>query len=47
MPELKIKIEKIKKDYYKVTLEKENKMFYAELERSEIRNLIGVLDNTI
>tara|TARA_R110002096_G_scaffold435687_1_gene662075 strand:- start:1023 stop:1166 length:144 start_codon:yes stop_codon:yes gene_type:complete len=47
MPELKIKIEKTKKDYYKVTLEKENKMFYAELERSEIRHIIGVLDNTI
>ena len=26
MPELKIKIEKTKKDYYKVTLEKENKL---------------------
>tara|TARA_R110002110_G_scaffold281268_1_gene495881 strand:- start:1425 stop:1568 length:144 start_codon:yes stop_codon:yes gene_type:complete len=47
MPEFKIKIEKTKKDYYKVTLEKENKMFYAELERSEIRHIIGVLDNTI
>ena len=47
MSELKIKIEKTKKDYYKVTLEKENKMFYAELERSEIRHIIGVLDNTI
>lgn len=47
MADLKIKIEKTKKDYYKVTLEKDNKMFYAELERSEIRNIIGVLDNKI
>ena len=47
MDELEIKIEKSKKDHYKVTLYKGKKMFYAELERSEIRHLIGVLDNAI
>jgi len=45
--ELEIKIKKSKKDYYNVTIYKDNKMFFAELERSEIRHLIGVLDNAI
>jgi len=47
MDELEIKIEKSKKDYYNVTIYKNNKMFFAELERSELRFLIGVLDNAI
>ena len=47
MDELEIKIEQTKKDYYNVTIYKNNKMFFAELERSEIRHLIGVLDNAI
>jgi len=44
---LEIKIEKSKKDHYNVTIYKDNKMFFAELERSELRFLIGVLDNAI
>jgi hypothetical protein len=47
MDELEIKIEQTKKDYYNVTIYKNNKMFFAELERSEIRHIIGVLDNAI
>lgn len=47
MDELEIKIEKSKKDHYNVTIYKDNKMFFAELERSELRFLIGVLDNAI
>ena len=47
MDELKIKIEQTKKDYYNVTIYKNNKMFFAELERSDIRHIIGVLDNAI
>ena len=47
MDELEIKIKKSKKDYYNVTIYKDNKMFFAELERSELRFLIGVLDNAI
>ena len=47
MEELEIKIEQTKKDYYNVTIYKNNKMFFAELERSEIRHIIGVLDNAI
>ena len=47
MDELEIKIEQTKKDYYNVTIYKNNKMFFAQLERSEIRHLIGVLDNAI
>ena len=47
MDELEIKIKKSKKDYYNVTIYKDNKMFFSELERSELRFLIGVLDNAI
>lgn len=47
MDELIIKIEKAKKDHYKVSLIKDGKLFFAELERSEIRHIIGVLDNAI
>jgi hypothetical protein len=47
MDELEIKIEQTKKDYYNVTIYKNNKMFFAELERSDIRHIIGVLDNAI
>lgn len=47
MDKLEVKIEQTQKDYYKVTLYKGKKMFYAELERSEIRHIIGVLDNAI
>jgi hypothetical protein len=47
MDELIIKIENSKKDHYKVSLIKEGKLFFAELERSEIRHIIEVLDNAI
>ena len=47
MDELEIKIEKLKKDYYKVKICKENNIIFFTLERSEIRHLIGVLDNAI
>ena len=39
MDELEIKIEQTKKDYYNVTIYKNNKMFFAELERSELGTL--------
>lgn len=44
---LQIKIKKTKKDYYKLTLISNDKIFIGEFERSEIRNIIGVLDNEI
>jgi hypothetical protein len=44
---LEIKIKKTKKDYYKLTLISEDNKFIGEFERSEIRNIIGVLDNEI
>ena len=47
MDELEIKIEKSKKHHYNVTIYKGKKIFFSELERSEIRHLIGVLDNAI
>ena len=47
MDELEIKIEQSKKHHYNVTIYKNNKMFFAELERSDIRHIIGVLDNAI
>ena len=34
-------------DYYKLTLISEDNKFIGEFERSEIRNIIGVLDNEI
>ena len=47
MDKLEIKIEKSKKDHYKVKICKENNIIFFTLERSEIRHLIGVLDNAI
>ena len=47
MDELEVKIEQTQKDYYKVTLYKYGKLFFSELERSEIMHIIGVLDNAI
>jgi len=47
MDELLIKVEKSKKHNYNVTIYKGNKMFFSELERSEIRHIIEVLDNGI
>ena len=47
MDELLIKVEKSKKHHYNVTIYKGNKMFFSELERSEIRHIIEVLDNGI
>jgi hypothetical protein len=47
MDELKIKIEKSKKHHYNVTIYKGKKMFFSELERSEIRHIIEILDNAI
>tara|TARA_R100000951_G_scaffold46408_1_gene39466 strand:+ start:424 stop:567 length:144 start_codon:yes stop_codon:yes gene_type:complete len=47
MDELEIKIEKAKKDYYKVKICKGDNIIFFTLERSEIRHLIGVLDNAI
>ena len=53
---LQIKIKKTKKDYYELTLVSDdkiltlisdNKIFIGEFERSEIRKIIGVLDNEI
>tara|TARA_R110002153_G_scaffold248635_1_gene404832 strand:- start:254 stop:394 length:141 start_codon:yes stop_codon:yes gene_type:complete len=45
--QVNIKIKKTKKDYYKLTFISEDKIFIGEFERSEIRNIIGVLDNEI
>ena len=47
MDELEIKIEKSKKDHFKVEICKKNNIIFFTLERSEIRHLIGVLDNAI
>jgi hypothetical protein len=47
MDELEVKIEKTKKHHYKVTIFKNGKLFFSELERSEIRHIIEVLDNGI
>ena len=47
MDKLEIKIEQTKKDYYKVKICKENHIIFFTMERSEIRHLIGVLDNAI
>jgi len=44
---LQIKIKKTKKDYYKLTFISEDKIFIGEFERSQIRNIIEVLDNEI
>jgi len=44
---LEIKVKKTKKDYYKLTFISDDKIFIGEFERSEIRNIIGVLDNEI
>tara|TARA_B100001094_G_C17597570_1_gene514979 strand:+ start:259 stop:399 length:141 start_codon:yes stop_codon:yes gene_type:complete len=44
---LEIKIKKTKKDHYKLTFVSKDNTFTGEFERSEIRNIIGVLDNEI
>lgn len=44
---LDIKIKKTKKDYYKLIIVSKDDTFTGEFERSEIRNIIGVLDNEI
>lgn len=44
---LKTKIKEVKKDYYEITFKTYKETMVVTLERSEVRELIGKLDNAI